>query len=401
VASVIERLHVGGDENRLLTFSRALDRSRFRHLVIVGLGVEAEADRRIGPMLRRYEEHGVDVEVLDINVRRDRHLPECRKGWRPGSAVSGVVNGGRLLRSLVSVLRRQRVDVVDGRLEFGTFFGTAAARLAGVPVVVATGYSPVRWKPPFYYLLGQACMAATDAWISDAQVTIDEYETWRLSHRSKLVVIPNGIYPTTTTKTVAEMRRFFGLPSDASTTIIGQVARMIPRKGYEDFLRTARLVRDVRPDTAFLMCGFAEEPAFRSHLQRMAADLDLRDCVRIVDYPGNIGDVYRVIDLFAHLSVFDSSPLAVHESMSAGLPAVVTRVGGSPELVIDGQTGLLVPPADPVGAANALLRLLDEEGLARRLGAGAHGRFVERHQADVMARAHESLFDELLDKTRG
>jgi glycosyltransferase involved in cell wall biosynthesis len=166
------------------------------------------------------------------------------------------------------------------------------------------------------------------------------------------------------------------------------------------FLQAARLVADHHPDTAFVLCGMTEDSEFKSRLEALSQSLGLQDRVRIVGYAGPIGDVLGVLDVFAHLSTFDSSPMAIHESMSIGLPAVVSIVGGTTELVEHGVTGLLVPANDVPAAAAAIDRLLDDRDLAQALGAAARARFDERHSPREMARAHEALYADLLAARR-
>src|SRR5262249_12732601 len=141
-------------------------------------------------------------------------------------------------------------------------------------------------------------------------------------------------------------------------------------------------------------------PGYRRGLQDLADALALGNRLAITSYQGPIGDVLGALDVFAHLSTFDSSPIAVHEAMSAGLPMVVSRVGGTPELVSHGVSGLLVPPGDPDAAATAILRLLRDRPLAERLAAAALARYEERHRPDTMARAHEELYRRLLHARR-
>jgi glycosyltransferase involved in cell wall biosynthesis len=312
--------------------------------------------------------------------------------------VAELADAATVLRRLAAVFRERRIDIVDGRLEFGAAFGVAAGRLAGVPVVVSTGYSPAYWQSLVRYPLGQLVLGSLDALITDASATIEDYDRWRVSRRARLVLIPNGILPAVATRPREEMRELLGLPPTGR--VVGQVARMIPRKGYDVLIRSARLVVDREPDTVFLLCGFAEDPEYRRSLQALAASLALEDNVRITSHQGPIGDVLGAIDVFAHLSTFDSSPIAVHEAMSAGLPAVVSGVGGTPELVDHGSTGLLVPPGDPQAAAAGLLRLLHDQDLARRLGRGALERYQRRHRPETMALAHEGLYRELLQARR-
>ena len=124
----------------------------------------------------------------------------------------------------------EQIDVLDARLEFGTAVGTLAARLGRVPVVVATGYSPDYWRRFGLSLLGQAAFSQLDALVSDATVTLDEYDRWRWSKRARLVLIPNGLDRARPTRPARDVRAELGLPLDPNVRIVGQVGRLIPRR---------------------------------------------------------------------------------------------------------------------------------------------------------------------------
>jgi glycosyltransferase involved in cell wall biosynthesis len=388
VASVIKRLHVGGDETRLLNLARFLDKSTVHHVVVVVNPTDSERDSRIGEMLRRYHEAGIEVIVLGNELL----------GSKGSTRFAEPARAASVLRQLASVFRSRAVDVVDARLEFGTVFGLLAGRLAGVSVVVSTGYSPAYWSSAVRYPLGQLAFCSLDALITDASATVKEYSRWRMSRHARLEVIPNGIPAALPTLPRGEIRGMLELPDDGR--VICQVSRMIPRKGYETLIRAAREVVKQQPDVYFVLCGFAEDPGYRQSLQQLVDSLSLQRHVRIMSYQGSIGDILGAADVFAHLSSFDSSPIAVHEAMSVGLPAVVSRVGGTPELVADGVTGLLVPPSDPEAAAAALLRILGDADLASLLGNAAAARYEQRHRPETMANAHETLYRELLSERR-
>src|SRR5207247_1743863 len=120
------------------------------------------------------------------------------------------------------------------------------------------------------------------------------------------------------------------------------------------------------------------------------------DRVIIAHYPGPIGDVWSVIDLHVHSSLYDSLPIAVQEGMSLGKPAIVTSVGGIPDMVENERTGLVVPPGDSEALGAAILRLLRDQPTAERLGQAAAQRYEERYRPEVMTRAIEDLFLELI-----
>ncbi len=385
VASVTRRLTVAGDETRLLNTAMAYDADSVEHVVIVVSPTDEEQDRWVGSMRERYRANGIKVVELGLELG----------GWR------GAVNTARAVTRLAEELRRHRIDVVDARLGTPTALGLMAARLAGAPVVVSTAYYASFWSSPAKYAVGQACMARVDALISDARATLDDFDRWRWSRRADLVLIQNGVPPATSELGREEARARLGLPSDPTIPVIGQISRIIPRKGYETLLDAARLVLDQRPDVAFVGVGFvAENREFLNQLNASAKLLGIADRVRLLSYPGPIGDVYAAIDIFAHLSTEDSSPTAIHENMSVGRPAVITSLPGNLEIAEDRVDALLVPPGDPERAAAAMLELLGDSALANRLGVAARQRYEERHRPEMMAAAHESLFRRLLNSKR-
>ena len=400
VASVIKRLHIGGDQVRLLSFATNVDRDRFEHVVIVVQGVDEDRDQRIGPMLRVFRESGVEVIILGKDIVSVTGTPAPVSAGA-GRRIADLVSAISVLRRLVQIFRERRPDVIDARLNFGTVFGLAAGRLAGVPVVVSTGYYPEHWRRPrLLEPVGQLAMALVDAFVTDADVTLRAFDRWRWSKHARLVMISNGIPAATTQRTDEEMRRHFGLPDDPRIRVVGSVCRMIEGKGYPTLIAAARRVLDADPDVAFLFCGYSEDPQYRRGLIEMADEAGLGERAVFTSYPGPVGDVLAALDVYVRASVEDSSPIGVHEAMSVGLPIVVTRVGGVDELVEDEQTALAVPPNDPDATARAILRLLGDPALVERLRHNGIARHRERHTADRMARAYEDLFLDLLGAKR-
>src|SRR5262249_43727973 len=131
---------------------------------------------------------------------------------------------------------------------------------------------------------------------------------------------------------------------------------------------------------------------YADELQRQAQRLGISDRVRIRGYPGNIGDVWKAIDIHAHPTQLDSLPQAIMEAMSLGLPSVVTPVGGIPTMVDHDHTGLRVRPRDAKALAPALLRFLREPQTAARLGQAAQERYRQRYTTRVMTSALENVF---------
>jgi glycosyltransferase involved in cell wall biosynthesis len=307
----------------------------------------------------------------------------------------------RVVRRLFRYLRDHEIDIVDAHPNHSTPFGLLAGRMAGVAAVVSTQYGDNLGPSPLRYAIEQATLSQVDAIISDSRFAIDKIQRWLLRRHKQAVVIPNGIVAPRVERGRLETRRFFDLPQDLNIRVLGQVSRLIPYKGHGVLLNAARQVLEKEPATAFLLCGYAYPPQYLEQLRHQAKELGIADRVRIGGYPGPIADVWGAIDVHIHASLLDSSPIAIHESMAFGLPAVVTDVGGIPELVQDTQTALVVPPGDVTALVDAILRILRDPALARSLGSQAQGRFNSCFQAGVMARNLEDLFCDLVRRSGG
>jgi len=275
--------------------------------------------------------------------------------------------------------------------------GVLAGTLTRRPTTV-TQYFPSYFDRPGMRLLGQAVYARADAFICDSKALSDEINDWMYRPHRRSLVIPNGVPVPVVSRSNAEMRSLLGLPPERSVAIVGQVSRLTPNKGHRVLLRAAREVLRERPDTYFIFTGYPnEDPAYVETLKREALALGVTDRVRIVSWPGSIGDIWEVIDIHVHASLHDSLPIAITEGMSFGKPAVVTNTGGTEEMVTHEETGLVVPMNDAEALAAGMLRLLREPETGRRLGAAAQRRYHQRFRPEVMSRALENLFVDLID----
>jgi glycosyltransferase involved in cell wall biosynthesis len=392
IASLITDLGFGGSENRLLSFARTIDPSRFDHLVITLYRRDESYEQQVGSLRHAYAEAG--VEVVDLGVKpRLRILPS----FRAVDLVRAGATAGRLLQKLCRLIREREIDLIDAQHGTATLFGVAAGSLTRRPTTI-TQYFPTYFDRPGMRLLGRAVFARADAFICDSKAQSERINRWLLRPHRRSLVIPNGVPVPLVTRTNAEMRQQLGIPLDRSVRVVGQVSRLIPYKGQQVLLNAAREVLSQAPDTYFLLTGYPnEDPGYVETLRTCARDLDIEDRVLIVSWPGSIGDIWELIDIHVHASLHDSLPIAITEGMSLRKPAVVTNVGGVEEMVTNEQTGLVVPMNDPGALAAGILRLLREPETAERLGAQARQRYQERYRPEVMSRALENLFVDLID----
>jgi glycosyltransferase involved in cell wall biosynthesis len=213
----------------------------------------------------------------------------------------------------------------------------------------------------------------------------------------RLVVIPNGLdIEAFDRMAAAEVERGqFGLTD--GDFVIGTVGRLDPQKGHAHLLRAAALVLERHPEARFLIVGDGE---LRSVLEQQARDAGIADRVVFVGRYEPAAALYRLMDLFVLPSLWEGAPYSPLEAMAAGLPVVCSDVGGCRDIVADGETGFLVPPAQPHALAERVLELLEHRDRARAMGRAGRQRVEERLSLERMLLATADLYRQVLTGRR-
>jgi glycosyltransferase involved in cell wall biosynthesis len=175
--------------------------------------------------------------------------------------------------------------------------------------------------------------------------------------------------------------------------LLGLVARLHRQKGLGDLLAAVAWVRERVPDVRLLLIGEGE---LRDELEAQARALGLSGAVIFAGIRTDVAEIVAALDIFVLPSLWEGTSNAVLEAMAAGLPIVATAVGGTPEVVVDGVTGLLVPPRDPSALAGALVTLLQDADLRHRMGRAGRERVKQYFSLERMVRRTEALYEELL-----
>ena len=273
-----------------------------------------------------------------------------------------------------------------------------AARLAGVPCVCyIQGVEPVTWiQRPFIRMV--------DRYAFVTEAIKPEYRLERFVPAQRLCpAIPHGVDLSVYDRTpsVEEARRSLRL--DGARRVVGIVARLVPGKGHEDLLRAAAIVKQRIPDVTWLIvgdCPPSQRGGIKEELVALAQQLGLDGSVIFAGWRSDIPAVVQACDIVTLPSHSEGLGRALLEAMALGKPAVATRVGGLPEVVVDGQTGLLVPPRSPEALAAAFVRLLEAPEEAQRMGREGRCRIEEIYEMGWLARRWEALYDELLQGVR-
>jgi glycosyltransferase involved in cell wall biosynthesis len=176
------------------------------------------------------------------------------------------------------------------------------------------------------------------------------------------------------------------------------VAKLSPVKGHRHFLEAAASVSRAYGDVRFLVVGDGPE---RARLERTAGELGISGKVRFLGVRDDVPAVLKLMDVLVLSSLSEGSPNVVLEGMASGVPIVGTRVGGVPELVEDGVSGLLVDPGDVPAMSNAVLALLTDPDRARAMGEKGRTRATEDYDINRVIVRIEDVFSDLLKRARG
>jgi glycosyltransferase involved in cell wall biosynthesis len=343
------------------------------------------ADLSLMHLLARVD---ADVEVTVLGVAS--RIVERVASARPSAAVRLVrrPTGGRDVRSLLShlaTLRDLAPDIVHVNLAspWSCQYAVAAAGLLRRPRVVAVYQLAV---PPIHH--GQLRAKRLTSRGVDVHVGVGDRTSREVE---ALVGLPPGSVRTIHNGVPDEPTA--PLERERPRRLIGAVGRLEHQKGFDVLLRA---LADV-PGADLCLVGDGGE---REALERLALELGVDNRVRWDGWSDDPRALLGAFDVFALPSRFEGFPLVVLEALLARAAVVATEVGSVAEAVVDGETGLLVAAEDPSALAAALRRALADADLRRRLGAQGRQLVLARFTADAMARAFESLYDELLSGDR-
>jgi len=190
----------------------------------------------------------------------------------------------------------------------------------------------------------------------------------------------------------------FGAHEPADGLRIGTIGRIEAQKNLDGFLAAAAIVARVRSDVHFLVYGKGSE---RERLQARVEEMGLGEVVHFAGTTDDVPGVLARFDQFWLTSDWEGTPNVVLEAMAAGVPVIATRVGGTPEVVLDGQSGILVDRGDMEAVAQASLRLAADQALQERMAGAAQHVARERFSISSMVAATVSVYERVLGWSRG
>ncbi len=374
IVYLLPNIEPGGTERQVVALARRLDRRRFAPSLVTTAGG--------GALYAEFREF-MPVAVLAGDPAHAN--PTRTRPWAQAAMI------GRL----AGIFRAERPDIVHAFLPAANVLGPIAARLAGVRRVIVGKRSLAHYKRRHPLLRGLESLGngLADAIVVNSDAVARDVERTERFWEGKIRKIYNGVAvpaPGAPGDT-ARFRAREGIAPDAAVVLC--VANFFAYKGHADLVEAARRAADAVPRALFLLAG-RDAGAMESCRARVR-DLGLDGRVRFLGQRADVEDLLLASDLFVLPSHQEGFPNAVLEAMAAGKAVVATAVGGTPEAVADGESGILVPSRDPGALAAALVALLRDPARAREMGEAGRRRILERHAMERMVAAYETLYESL------
>lgn len=370
VFHLIYSLETGGAEADLLAKSRVL--------------VQAHGyDITIGCLLKRGE-LAAEAEAAGVRVLRP--------------LMRGKLDASVILR-LVRLIRSGRYDVVHTHMFASNLLGRLAAMLAVVPVIVSTVQLIADREAWWEILVDRLLQHGTDTMIASSQAVRQSF-IQRGIRPAKIAVIHNSVDLARFDAVDREVARWatrqaFGWGE--SHFVVGTVARLEKIKGLEHLIEAAKTVAEAIPQARFLVVGDGPQ---REDLLGQVRHLELEERCIFAGLRSDVPQILPAFDLFVLPSLSEALGIAAIEALASGVPVVASRVGGVPEVVIHGETGMLVSSGDTVQLAQAISRVAANPDEARQWAERGQKRVRRMFDVNRLADAQAGLYQHFLERKR-
>ncbi|MFA0730579.1 MAG: hypothetical protein LKKZDAJK_000833 [Candidatus Fervidibacter sp.] len=374
VLHLITRMIIGGAEWNTLYTVKLLNKERYAPFLACGPQTGAE-----GSLIEATKALGVPVLIVPDLVREMHPIKDLK-----------------VIGQLIRLYRATKPDIVHTHASKAGIVGRLAAKMAGIPRIIHTvhGFAftapiPV-WQKCLYIALERVAARCCDTLIFISSALIQEARRWKIGDPNQYVLIPSGI----DLRVFRESPRFRTVKRQELSLngepIIGTIARIVKEKGYETLLQAACRLKE--KGLPFVLVWVGDGPD-RPHMEALARQLGLADRVIITGMRNDVEQWVGCFDVFALPTLWEGMGRVFLEAQAAGVPVVGTRVGGVPDVVVDGKTGFLVPPNDPDALSDALLRLLTDDQLRQTMSQAAKIFVDERFSVEGMVQAIEAVYD--------
>jgi len=385
IVHIITRMDRGGSAQNTVLTCVGLSGS-YEQVLIHGLSRESsmtELERRaVEQGIREAEKRGVRFIALSSLVRRI-------------DPVRDII----ALFLLWRIMMRERPDLVHTHSSKAGILGRLAARLAGVPAVVHTPHGHVFYghfgplTSKIYLLLERAMAFITDRLIALTQGERDDYLALSVGDPKKIVTIHSGVdigLYLHAKVNIQGKRKSLGLKPEG--LIVGTVGWLLPIKGPLYLLKAMAEVWETYPETILVYVGKGD---LEEELRHEASRMGVYEKVRFLGWRDDIPEIMPVLDIFVFPSLNEGMGRVLVEAMAAGRPLVASNVGGIPDLISQGENGVLVPAADPKALARELVFLISHPDTRKEMGKKGR-RMAARFGTVSMVQKIEQLYHDVL-----
>lgn len=351
-------------------------------------------ERMLATMLPRFDPNRIVSRLVSYTpenaptpVWREAGLDLVHLGLARKLSLGGA-------RRMAAQIRAWKPDLVMTYGLRANLMTRVASWLAPVRAMVTGQRGIEDWKRRSEVWLESWSSPWVDLYIGNSQACCDMLARRERIPARKLLTIPNGLDfrpPDDLAAQAEALRAEHALPRDR--TLVGAVGRLLPVKGHEHLIRAVRAIRERHSEVYVILVGQDHRDGA---LQALAEAEGVAEHIRFAGYSNQIAAWLSLFDCFVLPSLSEGMPVAALEAMFMEKPVVATAVGGTPEVVLDGRTGRLVPAEDPSALARAVIAMLDDPEEARRMAAAGRARAESEFRVETMIQRYESAFLDLL-----
>lgn len=367
IMHVIYGFSMGGAENRLANLINGIDQDTFISSIC--------CIKKSGIIVTRLKRK--DIKIFELH-RKGKDYLLCLK--------------------LASLFRKEKVDIIHTHGWSG-FDGVIGAKLACVPVIIHSEqgkdiediYNIKKRR-----ILGRKLIS----YLVNQLVTVSEEIKESLAKtakipQEKILTIHTGVDIQRFNIKIDKIKKKEEVGIGGKVIVIGTVGRLDPIKSYDTLLYCAKEVLNEFPDLRFLFVG---NGPMRRNLEELTIKLGIREKVTFIGERLDIPELLNIMDIFVLPSLSEGLSNTILEAMASGLPIIATRVGGNPEMVVDGETGFLVSPKDYQSLSKVIIQLLKNPSLCKKIGLTAQERAKNHFPLSKMIISYEELYKKLINK---
>lgn len=380
VAHVITRLCKGGAQENTFHTVRLANRERF----VVDL-ISGPTEGQEGSIEETVEAAGISILRVPALVRNTEPIRDFAA-----------------LNALTRLFRERQYDIVHTHTSKAGFLGRLAAARCGTPIIVHTPHGNIfdgyfsKTVTRVFIAMERYAARRTDRIIELTPGGIEEHLARGIGRREQYTTIFSGIDLAPFERAIAQRdatRRALGIEPDAY--LVGGVGRLEPVKGFSHFVDAARTVAQRLPKARFIVAG---DGALAAELRAQAADLG--DRIQWLGLRDDVPELMAAMDVLVLPSLNEGMGRVLLEAGAAGTPCVAASVGGVPDIIRDGETGILAPPREPGALAEAVCALERDPERRRAMGLAARAVVVPAYGLDRMVARIEALYEQLIQEKR-